>query len=100
MELFISSRKIHGCEDFYAFLDQVNSKEGKLLLLLGGKSVGQSMVLADLEKQLNDKGVFALLVNARSFAGEPLSTGILSAYKAYFTRRWAVCQQNRKQFGC
>lgn len=52
--------------------------------MLGGKSVGKSLVLADFEKKLNEKvGFCPLLVDdARGISGAPLTTGILRAYKS------------------
>ena len=79
---FIVSGEVHDREDFYRFLEVVYRGEGKLLLVLGGKSVGKSLVLADFEKKLREKGnFFPLLVDARTFSGASLATGILEAYK-------------------
>eukprot|EP00549_Striatella_unipunctata_P016900 CAMPEP_0118689916 /NCGR_PEP_ID=MMETSP0800-20121206/9770_1 /TAXON_ID=210618 ORGANISM="Striatella unipunctata, Strain CCMP2910" /NCGR_SAMPLE_ID=MMETSP0800 /ASSEMBLY_ACC=CAM_ASM_000638 /LENGTH=179 /DNA_ID=CAMNT_0006587397 /DNA_START=234 /DNA_END=770 /DNA_ORIENTATION=+ len=65
--------EVHDREKFYSFLEQVFQEDGKLLLVLGGKSVGKSLVLADFERKLEKrKGFCTLLVNARRFSGASL----------------------------
>jgi hypothetical protein len=47
LEEFQNSGKVHDREDFYQFLGKVHTSEGQFLLVLGGKSVGKSLVLSD-----------------------------------------------------
>jgi hypothetical protein len=82
MKAFQTSDEVHDREDFYAFLNNTYDRNGKFLLVLGGKSVGKSLVLADFHKQLQrDVRFFSLLADARSFTGRSLSAGILDCYQ-------------------
>ena len=82
MDKFTVSGEVHDREEFYQFLNGVYANTGKLLLVLGGKSVGKSLVLADFEKKLQEKrNYYPLLVDARTFSGASLATGILEGYK-------------------
>ena len=78
---FSMSTKVNGRQEIYEFLETVYMSDGRLLLVLGGKSVGKSLVLADFEKKLREKGnIFPLLVDDQTFSGALLATGILEAY--------------------
>jgi hypothetical protein len=83
MVAFQTSDEVHDREEFYAFLkNHMYHNSGQFLLVLGGKSVGKSLVLADFHKQLQrDVRFFSLLADARSFAGQSLSAGLLECYQ-------------------
>jgi ATPase domain predominantly from Archaea len=88
---FIKSGKVHDREEFYEFLEgAVNTTTGKFCLILGGKSVGKSLVLADFAKKLqndeldNDKKCMLLLLDARSSPQSSLANLILKKYQALF----------------
>jgi hypothetical protein len=63
----MDSGEVHDREDFYNFLNSAVERRGKICLVLGGKSVGKSLVLADFTKQLqqNTSAFFPLLLNGR-----------------------------------
>ena len=66
MSNFKISDEVHDREQFYSFLEKIYEVKGNFLLVLGGKSVGKSLVLADFEKKLKDNPKYCpLLVNAR-----------------------------------
>jgi hypothetical protein len=49
---FIKSGAVHDREEFYEFLEgAVNTSKGQFCLILGGKSFGKSLVLADFAKK-------------------------------------------------
>ena len=98
LELFWASREVHDREIFYRFLENIyKSKNGQLRLVLGGKSVGKSLVLNDFKKKLDDKvGYMALLVDGRLIPGSPLSEGILTSYKEYFKTIDIAAKDNLK----
>ena len=79
---FKLSGEVHDRDIFYEFLRRrIELNEGQLLLVLGGKSVGKSLVLNDFKQKLAGKDAYLpILVDARSFSGEPLADGILQAY--------------------
>ena len=55
--------------------------------MMGGKSVGKSLMLNDFKKKLDAKGGYmSMIVDGRSNSGLPLSVGILEAYKEFFYR--------------
>jgi hypothetical protein len=83
MVAFQTSDEVHDREEFYAFLkNHTYRKSGKFLLVLGGKSMGKSLVLADFHKQLQqDVRFFSLLADARSYRGRSLSAGMLQCYQ-------------------
>jgi hypothetical protein len=67
-------------------LKRVFKSDGNLLLVLGGKSVGKSLVLRNFAAEVGTKNYWPLLINARRFPGAPLSVGILKSYKELFQR--------------
>jgi hypothetical protein len=82
---FQKSGEVHDREDFYQFLEKVNTSQGKFLLVLGGKSVGKSLVLRDFAvKKLSPKNYWPLLVDARGFPGVSLPIAMLKSYKKRF----------------
>jgi hypothetical protein len=87
LEDFQHSGEVHDREVFYQFLERVHKSKGNLLLVLGGKSVGKSLVLRDFAAKLDESTkMWPLLVDGRSFAGASLEVGILKAYKEFFQR--------------
>jgi len=84
---FQASDEVHDREDFYAFLDLIKRSNGSLRLVLGGKSVGKSLVLGDFKSKLEKSTeYFPLLVDGRDFSGDSLPAGIVRGLKPFFKR--------------
>jgi hypothetical protein len=87
LKKFRKSGQVHDREDFYQFLEKVYETEGCFLLVLGGKSVGKSLVLRDFARKLKNSTMsLPLLANARDFTGASLSEGMLLSFKKFFQR--------------
>jgi hypothetical protein len=73
--------------DFYDFLNtNLNPQKGSFCLVLGGKSVGKSLVLVDFAKQLHNSSTFyPLLLDARDSPRASLSDLILEGYNQLST---------------
>jgi hypothetical protein len=85
---FRKSGEVHDREDFYNFLNGSvkDPKIGRFCLVLGGKSVGKSLVLGDFAKQLlNSSAFYPLLLDARDSPRASLSDLILGGYKQLST---------------
>jgi hypothetical protein len=85
---FVKSGTVHDREEFYEFLEgAVNTTKGKFCLILGGKSVGKSLVLADFAKKVqnnNNIKIAVLLLDARTSPQSSLATLILKKYREFF----------------
>jgi hypothetical protein len=88
LEEFQNSGEVHDREDFYQFLGKVHTSKGNFLLVLGGKSVGKSLVLRDFAAKLPTEKYMPLLVDARGFSGASLPVGMLYSYKELFEREF------------
>jgi hypothetical protein len=87
LQEFQSSGEVHDREDFYQFLGQVYESSGNLLLVIGGKNIGKSLVLYDFADQLSSTTNFwPLLVDGRQFSGASLAVGILHYFREFFQR--------------
>ena len=86
---FASSGEVHDREEFYSFLDRVKNGQGNFLLVLGGKSVGKSLILKDFAANLEASGEYLpLYVDGRLCSSEPLYKGIVSQYQNLFELKW------------
>jgi archaellum biogenesis ATPase FlaH len=88
---FLTSGEVHDREEFYGFLEEalVTTPVGQLLLVLGGKSVGKSLVLSDFEKRLKKENstFLPLLLDARQSPRSSFATLILENYEQLFKQR-------------
>lgn len=95
---FLDSSTVYGHEELTMAFCRVLEEKGRMALLLGGKSVGKSLLLTELagsSKDIvgRDKNKRALLyVDARSCGGD-LTTGLVAALKQ------EVCEQERPKGG-
>ena len=96
---FLDSGAVHDCEEIRAMLHNLLAEKGQLALLLGGKSVGKSLLLQELARQRKDiVGLDGarralLYVDARS-CGDDLAAGLVAALQ-----REALEQQRMKDHG-
>jgi hypothetical protein len=77
LAIYRKSKKVHDREGMYSFLRGVESGSfGNLKLVLGGKSVGKSLVLKDFASKLDSKNFAVLLIDGRLISGRTLAEGI------------------------
>lgn len=82
LAIYRKSKKVHDREGMYSFLRGVEGGSfGNLKLVLGGKSIGKSLVLKDFANTLDSNKFAVILVDARLFSGRTLAAGIRSSYK-------------------
>lgn len=82
-EKFLREDGVYNREELLGTLHEALSDEGTFTLLLGGKSVGKSMVLRSVNEQYTkaDKGPMVVQIDARR-TGPDLAVGIVSAIQA------------------
>jgi hypothetical protein len=90
LEEFQEPGTVHDREAFFQFLKQVYESKGNFFLVLGGKSVGKSLVLRGFalnnlsSTSTSESKYWPLLVDARDFSGASLLVGILNSYKEIY----------------
>ena len=83
---YIYSEDVYDREETKNFLKFATSNKGSFMCFLGGKSVGKSLLLRDLQKEAKSRNQRVFIINARS-SGSNLEEGMFKAISDTLTER-------------